>query len=128
MKILILDKCKAVRGRIDKVLDDEDEGYEIYHAENGWGGLDILKRVKDIDVVIIDVHLPEVDGLTFVEIIKKSNDFNNLKVIFITTENCPKVISRAKKLGISAWIPKPLRSNLLLRVIERIGLKKELMA
>lgn len=127
MKILILDKCKAVRGRIDKVLDNEDEGYEIYHAENGWSGLDILKRVE-IDVVIIDVHLPEVDGLTFVEIIKKASDFNNLKVIFITTENCPKVISRAKKLGISAWIPKPLRLNLLLRVIERIGLKKELMA
>ncbi|MDC0255677.1 response regulator [Bacteriovoracales bacterium] len=127
MKILILDKCKAVRARIDKVLDNEDEGYEIYHAENGWSGLDILKRVE-IDVVIIDVHLPEVDGLTFVEIIKKASDFSNLKVVFITTENCPKVISRAKKLGISAWIPKPLRLNLLLRVIERIGLKKELMA
>ena len=71
MKILNVDGCESVRKELYRTLDDIDESYKIYHAENGWKGLEVLKKVGDIDIVLTDVDLPEVDGMTFIETIKK---------------------------------------------------------
>lgn len=57
--ILLIEDCEPSRRAVKRLL--ESEGHHVFAAENGWQGLGVMETV-DVDLVVLDVHLPGLDG------------------------------------------------------------------
>ena len=123
MKILIVDDSTTIRVQLDKALKESKKGFQVYEAENGVQALNVLKDNPDIKIVISDINMPEMDGITLAEFVKKNETLKNLEIVLLTTEFSPKLKVKAKEAGVAAWVPKPAKPWLLLEIIEKIKVK-----
>ena len=123
MKILIVDDSTTIRVQLDRTLKESKKGFQVYEAENGVEALNVLKDNPDIKIVISDINMPEMDGITLAEFVKKNEALKNLEIVLLTTECSPKMKVKAKEAGVTAWIPKPAKPLLLLGIIEKIKVK-----
>lgn len=112
-KILIIDDSITVRGYIKNFI--KDAGYIPLEAGNGFEGIEQLKKHKDIALVLCDINMPELDGLSMLE--KLHNDSplpkdQPLPIFFIlSTETTRDLAEQAKKFGAKGWIIKPLSKS-----------------
>jgi class 3 adenylate cyclase len=105
------------------VDDDEDnqtilsrrllaDGDEVLVADSGRQALRILRRCH-CDLVLLDVMLPDIDGLTVLKEIKESPEFRDLPVIMITADDSLETVVRCIQMGASDYLLKPFNSVLL---------------
>ena len=120
MKILIVDQSSNTREKLNDLLDNE--GYEVYLAQNVTDALRTLKMVKDISVVLSDLTMPEMDAMTFIKIVRKSSKNKDLPILiqFCANEWIKELKESGKDLGVTAWIPKPLKKDALLGAVEKV--------
>ena len=121
-KILIVDDDENIRLIFKKVL--ENSGYEVQTASNGKVALNILENEK-FDVFIIDLKMPEIDGIALLEEIKKRN-YEGIPIILTAYGDKESAIS-ALKLGAYDFLEKPVSINDLKFAIQRAIEKKELI-
>ena len=114
MEILIVDDSSTIRLKFKSFLNVH--GLIVHEAESGVEGLDLLEKNKDIS----DLNMPEMDGMTFIEIVASNEKTKDLPILVYTTELSQLVKEQAKSLGVKAWIPKPFNQNKILEVIEKI--------
>ena len=118
--IMIIDDSVTIRSTIKLVV--KDLGYAIMEAENGKDALDKITEIKnsgnDVALCIVDVNMPIMDGLKFVEEFKKADQFT--PILMLTTESQESLIEEAKKLGASGWIIKPFQPSKLIETIKKI--------
>lgn len=113
-KILIVDDEPVVIKSAERVL--KAEGYDVEGA--GGGREAILKLEKGgYDLVFTDLKMPEVDGLTLIKWIRKSN--NTIGIVIITGYPSQDTIKDALDLGIIDYVPKPFTPSVLLDVTAR---------
>ena len=113
-KILVVDDEEKIRATLTGVLSDE--GYEVAEAEDGRTALDCLQG-EPPDLVILDVWLPEIDGITLLEEIKRIHP--DLPVIIICGHANIEAAVRATRLGAADFIEKPFSLDALLASIGR---------
>jgi len=101
--ILIVDDEKQIRASLKGVL--EDEGYKAAVAESGEACLEILKK-HNFEVVLLDVWLPEMDGLETLQKVRMTED--PPEVIMISGHGTIETAVRATKLGAYDFLEKPL--------------------
>ena len=117
-KILIVDDSETTRMNIKNILG---EGFSTIEAENGAVGLEKLEENKDIDLIILDVNMPEINGMEFIEIQAKKEDIKNIPTMMCTTEASRTMKELAKKSGVvRAWIIKPIVKEFFLKAIKHI--------
>jgi signal transduction histidine kinase/CheY-like chemotaxis protein len=121
-KILIVDDDESIRLIFKKVL--ENSGYEVQTASNGKVALNILENEK-FDIFIIDLKMPEMDGITFLEEIKKRN-YEGIPIILTAYGDKESAVS-ALKLGAYDFVEKPVSINDLKFAIQRAIERKELI-
>lgn len=107
--ILIIDDEPGIRATVKDIL--EDEHYRVYSSEDGPGGLDILAKEK-VDVIILDVWLPNMGGIDVLKAIRK--DFPIAETIVISGHASIDMAVHAVKLGAFDFIEKPLSIERLL--------------
>jgi two-component system chemotaxis response regulator CheY len=117
-KIIVVDDSPVVRQQLGIVLGQA--GFEIIEAVDGQQGVDVVNRTPDAAMIICDVHMPVMDGLSMLEIIKKDGAHPNLVVLMLTTEGDPPIIDRAKKSGAKGWITKPFKADLLVAAVKKL--------
>jgi CheY-like chemotaxis protein len=90
----------------------------IYHkvaiTRNGEEAIDYLNKVETTDkpdVVLLDINMPKLNGLEFLSLVRKRNEWKDLKVFIVTTSDERIDREETKKLGISGYIVKPLKLN-----------------
>lgn len=115
--VLTVDDSSAIRSRITQLLGDEE--YDVLEAENGFKALEILKS-HEIELLITDLHMPEMDGLELIEAVRKMKEYKYLPILFLTTESADDVIAKGKRAGATGWIVKPFQPDRLLRSIKRV--------
>jgi len=115
--ILVLDDSASMRQMMKVAL--AGTGHEITAAANGVQGLRLLD-MGQVDLVITDLNMPEMDGLTFIRELRKQPAHKGLPVIFVTTETRQTVKDQAKAAGATGWITKPFSSEQLCRVVEKV--------
>ena len=93
----------------------ELQGYQITHCDNGATALEIIKD-NTFDLCILDVMLPEIDGFTIAEEIRKSN--NQVPIIFLTAKSLKEDKIHGLKLGGDDYITKPFSIEELILKIE----------
>lgn len=101
--ILIVDDDYVAREILGKMLEDQ---YEVCYAENGVTALDIIKRDKlKLSLVILDLHMPEMDGYSLLKLLRSNNELRRIPAIVLTSEKGAEVESL--KLGAADFITKP---------------------
>lgn len=85
-------------------------------AEEGLERLDN----KDYTAVIVDLHLPKMDGIDFIEVVRDDPRFEYLPCIAVTAYHTTEVKQQALEAGYDAYLPKPLDDTAFIRELERI--------
>jgi len=93
--------------------------YDIAIAENGVQALEFLQE-HDCDLVIADVAMPEMDGLTLLKELRAHDQWHHLPVIMLTASVDDSYRVSADALGVSAFLNKPTSSRDLLRTVARV--------
>jgi len=112
-KVLIVDDDEILRSELRDFL----EGEQVIEAESGEGALNILRRVNDIGVVILDVMMGGVSGLDVLNAIKKDNP--KLVVIIVTGTSSKDTAIEALKGHADDYIEKPINVKRLKDIVER---------
>jgi two-component system chemotaxis response regulator CheY len=115
--ILIVDDSVSIRQSIRFVL--EQSGYTVFEASDGLEGLKRLGEQK-VNLVITDVNMPNMDGLTMVKKIRESDGLKFVPILVLTTESQGSVVEEGKKAGATGWIVKPFNNEKLIETIKKI--------
>jgi len=119
--VLIVDDSGAMRKVIKKTI--KISGFDVdnfYEAGNGKEALEVLKD-NWVDVVLTDINMPEMDGITLLKCLKGDETLQGLPVIVVSTEKRDKRVKNAISLGARGYVKKPFRpeeiKNILTEVI-----------
>lgn len=112
--ILIIEDEEPIRRVLIKILEQEDQNFQIYQAVDGKAGLESLLK-QSFDLVLCDIKMPKVDGMEVLQKAKK--DFPNLHFIMLTGHGDVELAVEAMKLGAYDFIPKPPDLNRLLTAV-----------
>ena len=117
MKILLVDDEKDILEFLTYNL--EKEGYNVVTADNGKKALEIAKRVLP-DLIILDVMMPEMDGISTCIEIKKYTKLNEALILFLTARSEEYSELAGFDAGADDYIAKPITPKLLIRRIKAL--------
>ena len=115
--VMIIDDSKTLRHMVNVTLNSA--GYETVDAVDGLDALEKLSGPR-VNLIICDINMPNMDGLTFLREIKKSKEHRAIPVIMLTTESQSERIQAGKEAGAKAWIVKPFKPEQVLSAIEKL--------
>jgi CheY-like chemotaxis protein len=103
---------KFLRGLGPKILTEELGliGLDFLEAPNGKRALEILKE-KDVDLIFLDLMMPEMDGLTFLGAKKDDERITDIPVIVCSALGEKETVDKAKELGAAGYIVKPFTAK-----------------
>ncbi len=117
-RILIIEDEAAIRRVLVKILTEENKGYEVFEAEDGQAGLEIIKK-EDFDLVLCDIKMPKMDGVEVLEAVKKIKP--EIPMVMISGHGDLDTAVNTMRLGAFDYISKPPDLNRLLNTV-RIAL------
>ncbi len=95
----------------------EQHKLEVLHAENGRAGIELLKRTPEVDVVLMDIMMPEMDGYETMRAIRKIGEFQSLPIIAVTAKAMKGDRAKCIEAGASDYITKPVDLEQLFSVL-----------
>lgn len=114
--ILIVEDDPAVQTLLNKALTAQ--GYKITQATDGLAGLTALEQEQP-DLIIADIMMPRLDGMTFVKAIKRNAGTKRVPVIFLTAKNDPRSVVEGINVGAKYYVTKPFQLDELISKIEK---------
>ena len=117
-KILVVDDSSTVRDEVSTFL--KSSGLDVVTAVDGRDGLVKLKADSGIRLVVADVNMPNMDGLTMVEKIRSELRNSTVNLIMLTTESSPNMKERGKAAGVKGWIVKPFKGPAVLETFKKL--------
>jgi len=115
--ILVVDDSASVRQVVGIAL--KGAGYTVIEACDGRDALKKLDGQK-INLVVSDVNMPNMDGISFVKEMKQNASYKFTPVIMLTTEGADEKKQEGKAAGAKAWIVKPFRAEQLLQTVSML--------
>ena len=115
--ILIVDDSASVRQVVGISL--RQAGYEVIEGTDGKDALTKLKGQK-VHLIISDVNMPNMDGITFVAEAKKLPAYKFTPVIMLTTESQEEKKRQAQAAGAKAWVTKPFQPEQMLSAVAKL--------
>ena len=94
-------------------------GYEVFIARDGSEVLEILKD-QTPDAILLDVMMPNLDGYSTLSEIKKNENLNNIKIIFLSAKTGENDIKKGLDLGADAYMTKPYSIKKLTEKVEEL--------
>lgn len=115
--ILISDDSISMRQMLMFTLSEAD--YEVTEADNGLRALELAKK-QQFDLVITDVNMPVLDGLSLVKELRSLPQYQFKPILMLTTESDPEKKKIAKQAGATGWIIKPFDPDKLLATVKKV--------
>ena len=112
--ILAVDDSSTMRQMLSVTL--QNAGHQVIQAEDGVVALDIAREQK-FDLVITDVRMPNMDGITLVSELRNLPGFEATPLLVLTTESAASKKQAGKAAGETGWIVKPFNKEQLLKVV-----------
>jgi signal transduction histidine kinase/HAMP domain-containing protein/ActR/RegA family two-component response regulator len=97
----------------------EQHGMRVLHAESGKEGIEVLKQARDIDVVLMDVMMPGLDGFDTMRIVRQLDGYKSLPIIAVTAKAMLGDRDKCIEAGASDYIAKPVNVDVLLATLWR---------
>lgn len=114
--ILVIEDDASVRTLLSKAL--LARGYEVETSEDGLAALTRLEAFQP-DLIIVDIMMPRLDGMTFVRAIKGHRKTQPIPVIFLTAKNDPRTMIEGINLGAKFYVTKPFQIDELISKVEK---------
>jgi CheY-like chemotaxis protein len=122
-KVLIVDDDVRNIFALTSVLERSD--IRVEHAENGRAGIETLLNTPDIDMVLMDVMMPGMDGYETTRAIREIEAFRNLPIIAVTAKAMKGDREKCLEAGASDYIPKPVDLDQLFSLMRVWLLERE---
>ncbi|CAK7254799.1 response regulator [Shinella yambaruensis] len=116
-KILTVDDSASIRLTTRVTLSNA--GYSVTEAVDGLDGLNKLKG-GEYDLVVTDLNMPNMDGLTMIRELRKLPAHTGVPVIFLTTESDGELKAQAKAAGATGWLTKPFDPESLVKIARKV--------
>jgi two-component system chemotaxis response regulator CheY len=116
-KILTVDDSASIRLTTRVTLNNA--GYAVTEAVDGLDGLGKL-QAGEYDLVITDLNMPNMDGLSMIRELRKLPAHTGVPVIFLTTESDGELKAQAKAAGATGWLTKPFDPESLVKVARKV--------
>ena len=116
-RILVVDDSASVRNVAGIAL--REAGYEVVEAANGQEALTKLQGER-IHLIISDVNMPVLDGISFLKELKRHPDYRFTPVIMLTTESGEDKKEEGRAAGAKAWIVKPFQPASMLDAVSKL--------
>jgi two-component system chemotaxis response regulator CheY len=117
--ILVVDDSASIRQLLSYVLGGA--GYQVIEAVDGEDALGKLQG-RQVHLIISDVNMPKLDGISFVKQVKQQPAYQQTPVIMLTTESKEAKKHEGRDAGAKAWVVKPFQPPQLLNVVQRLVL------
>ena len=116
--VLVVDDSRSVRAVIGTTL--QVAGYNVIQATDGQEGLDILNGDNHIELIITDLNMPNMDGITFIREIKKMPDYKSTPICMLTTETEQSKLEQGNSVSTDAWITKPVQPAHVINIVTKL--------
>jgi two-component system chemotaxis response regulator CheY len=118
-QVLVVDDSSTVRNEVGDFL--KNNGLTVTLAVDGKDGLDKMKADPSIKLIVCDVNMPNMDGLTMAEKVRGELKNSTVNIVMLTTENSPAMKERGKAAGIKGWIVKPFKGESVLATFQKLA-------
>jgi two-component system chemotaxis response regulator CheY len=118
-QILVVDDSSTVRNEVGDFL--KQNGLSVSFAVDGRDGLAKLKADPAVKLVVCDVNMPNMDGLTMAEKVRSELRNSSVNIVMLTTENSPTMKERGKAAGVKGWIVKPFNGAAVLATFRKLA-------
>lgn len=115
--VMVVDDSASVRQMVSFTL--RQHGLEIIEAANGSEALAKLSK-KSINMLITDVNMPELDGISLVRKVRENTSYKFIPIIILTTEFTSEKKHEGRTAGATGWIVKPFKPDQLLAVVKKV--------
>jgi two-component system chemotaxis response regulator CheY len=117
--ILLIDDSATIRSVLKVYLTGKS--YQFVDAENAERGLQLLK-IMPINLIIVDVNLPGMDGLTFVREVRRHavQTIQNIPIVVLTAQKAEELREQGLKAGANAFVQKPIFGSSLLDTVNAL--------
>lgn len=117
-KVLIVEDS-ALQAKMYHAVFGNYPGCQTILAGNGLEGMDKLSLESDIDLIILDINMPKMNGLAFLEAMRRDG-YGQIPVIVISTEGKDADIRRALEAGAKAYVKKPWKPEQIRDLIGKL--------
>ncbi len=105
--VLLVDDSPFLRRTMKRALNQIGiEDTRILEAGNGQEALDVLSR-HEVSLILLDLHMPVMDGETFVRIVRCEEKFKGTAIVIVSTESNQGCLDRLREMGIEGYLHKP---------------------
>jgi len=116
LSILIVDDSEVLRTQIRSLLEAAD--FKVVEACNGSDGLDQIKTHPEVRLILCDVNMPEMDGISMCKALHRAG--NKIPILMLTTEASMDLKNAGKSAGVVAWMTKPVNEERLIGAIRKL--------
>ena len=117
LSIMIVEDTEINRAILTNIFEND---YKVIQAENGKEALEILYSGCNVDLILLDIIMPVMDGIEFMEIVKKDDRYSKIPIIVNTSQSEKENELRAFELGADDFIPKPYNPKTLRRRVKNL--------
>ncbi len=115
--ILIADDSRMMRTMVRDAL--ETVSHHVVEAPDGRAALDLLDST-DADLIITDVNMPELDGLSLVRKLRQHGRYRFTPILVLTTEGSEEMKQQGRAAGATGWLVKPFDAEQLRHTVEHV--------
>jgi len=118
MRILIADDHDLVRDTIEEFLKRLAQDLHVLHAANLSQALDLLRKAEALDLVLLDLRMPGMNGLAGLKAVQASRA--DVPIVILSGETSPDIIRNALQAGAAGFLPKTMRGTAMLNALRLI--------
>jgi two-component system chemotaxis response regulator CheY len=115
---LVVDDSPTMRQMV--ALSLTNAGFKVLEAEHGKDAVAKVMGGLKMDIVVTDLNMPEMDGITLIKELRKMAAFKFTPILMLTTESAADKKQAGKDAGATGWIVKPFNPDLMLKVIAKV--------
>lgn len=117
-KVMVVDDSMMVRQQVKRALGEA--GFTIVEACDGLDALKKINEETDVKLIVLDVNMPNMNGIEFLEALRRDKPDYAVNVVMLTTEGQPDLVQRAKSLGAKGWVIKPFKAELMVAAAKKL--------
>ena len=115
--VMVVDDSASLRKVVGIAL--QGAGYEVIEASDGQDAIGKLDGRK-LNLMISDVNMPRMDGITLVQRVKEMSVYRYLPIIMLTTESQDELKRKGQEAGVKAWVVKPFNPDQMLNAVAKL--------
>lgn len=119
VRVLVIDDSRAMRALLGNIL--KGAGFTVFEGANGKDGLERLRQLEKVDLVLVDWNMPEMSGIEFLRVARAETAYDGIPIVMVTTETEMDRVQTALEAGANEYIMKPFTKQILLNKLELLG-------